>query len=232
MPRFELPQHIFRVGLINKVFTLPNWIYAPFGGRFDDPDGTYRCLYCAEKRYGAFLEKLQRYRPDLATLRELEAIANAAPMEIKPVVPDKFFFENRAARAGVDIAGDLGIFDLATARGMADAHAAIEAATRRSGHVIHDYTAATLLDKNPREFTQAISRVIYEYGYAGIAYRSCYDPDAVCFALFENRYNLNTIAEADILRSDEEFLAASRVHHLEVVIKPVSAPKRHRPHRY
>ena len=70
---------VFRVGYAPDPFAWTPWQYANdgrFDGRWDDPDGTYRTLYVADRLLGCLLEVLADFRPDLELLTALDAIVD------------------------------------------------------------------------------------------------------------------------------------------------------------
>ena len=92
-----LPNSVHRIGRRPEPFAWPDWAYAgvdgTFSNRFDDPLGTYRVLYAATERHGAYVETLARFRPDPVVLAGLDEIA-ADPDEPSPprgVVPNAWF---------------------------------------------------------------------------------------------------------------------------------------------
>jgi hypothetical protein len=198
-------------------WALPDWKYAPFFGRFADPEphAQYRIRYAASKPYGSYVEALQKYRPDLAVLEAIAAVAHTTDPVLGGAVPDDFFARNALASADLVVPADQGLFDLVTGEGMARAHGVISAATRASGCALRDYDASTLLSATTRTFTQALSRVVYEYNlFNGIAYRSRYDPDAICLALFEGGHDFENANYDPIDKKAAELHAACAVHHL------------------
>jgi hypothetical protein len=198
-------------------WALPDWRYAPFSGRFADPeaDAQYRIRYVALKPYGSYVEALQKYRPDLTVLDAMAAVACTTDPLLRPGIPTDFFVKHALATAELLIPGDQGLFDLVTGEGMARAHSAIAAASRASGFALRDYDASTLLSATTRKFTQALSRVVFEYNvFNGIAYRSRFDPDAICLALFEGAHSFENANHGPIDKTSADFRAACTVHHL------------------
>jgi hypothetical protein len=70
---------LYRIGRSPDPWAWPDWADAAadgtFGNRWDDPRSSYRVLYAASDRLGAFIEVLARFRPDphvVAALREIE----------------------------------------------------------------------------------------------------------------------------------------------------------------
>lgn len=59
---------MFRVARAVDPWAWPDWrrsYRGTFGNRWDDPDGMYRVLYANSTRFGAMVETLARFRPDL-----------------------------------------------------------------------------------------------------------------------------------------------------------------------
>ncbi len=206
-----IPQPVYRVGHARNPWSLPDWKYGPFDGRWDDPRATYRVRYVAFERFGAFVERIVRYRFSLEVLESLDASAGPVPVQ---GLPDDWFETNTVGTAIVDYPSDNGLIDLATAEGMAAAHAAIAAASRASSHRLTDYDASTLLSGNPRRFTQELSRYVYDAGFAGIVYRSRFAPDEFCVALFEGRHEVRDDDAREIMRDDADLRQACDLHHL------------------
>ena len=210
MKIYATPDWVFRVARADGPWELAPWLYAPFDGRWDDPEQQYRVRYAGVGRFGAFVERLIRYRPSLDTLAAIAAQENGEAPDIMPGLPPDWFTENAIGAAAIDVPNDNGIVDLVTGDGMAAAYAAVEAARRRAAFALHDYDASTLLSGTPRRFTQALSRIIYDMGFAGIAYRSRFAPEEVCIALFESRHVL-VQEEASTIAIDDEDLRAHAI---------------------
>jgi hypothetical protein len=214
MNTYGLVGALYRIGPETDPWALPNFQRVP-KGRWDDPDQQHRVRYAAFTRYGALVERLQRYRPDLDLLEQLANVNSADQLLLRPGIPPAFFKQLFFGRARLRLAADVGLLDLASAPGMSAAYALIQAASRRAGHGISDYDAATLLSANPRKFTQAISSIVLEdTDFGGIVYRSRFDPDELCVALFDQRHSIEEKWTAEIDRSDPEFRRACDVHHL------------------
>lgn len=219
-----IPQPVNRVGYFENPWSLADWKYGPFDGRWDDPRGTYRVRYVAFGRFGAFVERTVRYRSSLAVLESLNTSAGSVPV---PGLPNDWFQTNTVGTAIVDYPSDNGLIDFATAEGIAAAHAAIAAASRASGHRLTDYDASTLLGANPRRFTQELSRYVYDAGFAGVVYRSRFAPDEFCAALFEGRHDVRDDCAVPIERDDADLLRACDLHHIPH--PPIDVPRSIRP---
>jgi hypothetical protein len=67
IPRFDTepaPDLVFRIARKPDVWRWTDLEYAGHG-RWDDPEGSYRVLYACASAFGAYLEKLAQFRPDL-----------------------------------------------------------------------------------------------------------------------------------------------------------------------
>lgn len=68
---------VFRIARTPDPWAWPAWSQAgpdgTFGNRWDDCAGQFRVLYASSTRYGALLETLARFRPDLAAVADLHA---------------------------------------------------------------------------------------------------------------------------------------------------------------
>ena len=213
MKGYPSPTRVYRVGRAGAPWDLADWKYGPFNGRFDDPDAAYRVRYVALTRVGAFIERLAKNRPDLDALATMAEIAATTPVAV-PTLPREWLDENEVGTAEIDVPHDNGLVDLATGEGMAAAHLAIDAACRRAGYILKDYDASVLLSGTPRAFTQAISRYVFDSGFAGIVYRSRYAPDELCVALFEGRHRLTSTDVTTIVVDDPDLARGCAIHHL------------------
>lgn len=216
MRTFQAPTVVYRVGRAGSSLDLAPWTLAPFDGRFDDPEQEYRVRYVGVSRRGAFIERLAKYRPDLDAIAAINDVQADAPALV-PNLDAGWLDANEIASAAVDVPLDNGIVDLSSGDGMALAYPAIEAAKRRTGRTLHDYDAAVLLSATPREFTQSISRYLFENGFAGIAYRSRFALEELCVAFFEGRHALHKQSVAAIAPDDVDLSAALRLHHVAFV---------------
>jgi hypothetical protein len=72
----------YRIGRHPDPWVWPDWSYAgpdgTFGGRFDDPESSYRVLYTASRPLGAYLESMAWARPDPAVDLDVIAISDPA----------------------------------------------------------------------------------------------------------------------------------------------------------
>jgi RES domain len=207
----EAPGLLYRLGRPPDAWTLPPWEYAgpdgTFDNRYDDPLGLYRVVYASTERYGAFVETLARFRPDLAVVAELEAIASAegdVPTIPAGLVPAEWL-ANRC----------IGVASVTTAR-FADvahsdsiAHLRTALAPRLVHFGLDDFDAGDLRTRVPRALTQEISRHVYDQGFAGLRYPSRLGDDIVNWALFEPPPLQRVVTRAQSLRADDPDLQAA-----------------------
>jgi hypothetical protein len=220
---------LYRIGRSPDPWAWPDWADAAadgtFGNRWDDPRSSYRVLYAASDRLGAFIEVLARFRPDphvVAALREIEG--DDAPL-LPPGSLHVSWLENRM------------IGEASVAGSFADVgHSESLAELRRdlAGRLIHynlpDLDGSAIRLKAPRRLTQEISRYVYEQtteagqrACAGISYLSRLGDELRNWAIFEPATELEALALARdakvtaIAPDDPDFLRALQIHGLERV---------------
>ena len=180
---------VFRLARAPDPWAWPDWSQASldgtFGNRWDDPDGAYRVLYASSTRFGALLETLARFRPDLAVIVGLSEIEGRDdPIAAGTVSPE--WFDNRL----------MGVAELTgTYADIGAASSLSLVRSRLAGRAIHhgltDIDAAAIRLTAPRGFTQDVSRLIYECRtagaepLAGIRYHSRLDDGTSNWAVFE-----------------------------------------------
>ena len=191
-PQPELVQPdgpVYRVARGPDVWAWPDWDYATadgtFGNRWDDPNGEFRVLYASSTAFGALLETLAPFRPDLELLALLEGIDDDHRHVEAGTVPSPWLEERWIGEA--ELTGPY--VDVGAADTLAWLRSRL--ASRATDLGIEEVDAATVRLGAPRAFTQAIARLVYEYqlddgvGPSGIRYRSRYDDDTVNWAMFE-----------------------------------------------
>lgn len=208
------PEAVYRIGRVPEPFAWPDWSYAEldgtFGNRFDDPQSTYRVLYAASERVGAYVETLAHFRPDPAVLAGLDAIAgDDDDDQPTPGVVPRAWFEPRTVGIG-QLSGtyvDLGAAQ--TLRTLRDVLAA-----RIVHYGLEDLDAAAIRSSTPRRFTQEISRTVYEtttddgqQAWDGIAYLSRFGDDLRNWATFEP-HRPTVISTEPVEPNDPAFVAA------------------------
>ena len=180
---------VFRLGRAPDPWAWPDWSQASrdgtFGNRWDDPEGAYRVLYASSTRFGALLETLARFRPDLAVIAGLSEIEGRDEPIAAGTVPREWF-DNRL----------MGVAELTGTYADIGAAASLSLVrSRLAGRAIHhgltDIDAAAIRLTAPRGFTQDVSRLSYECRTAGaeplggIRYHSRLDDGTSNWAVFE-----------------------------------------------
>jgi hypothetical protein len=180
---------VFRLARTPDPWAWPDWSRAEpdgtFGNRWDDPGGTYRVLYASSTVFGALLETLSRFRPDLAVVASLEEIEGEDDLVAAGTVPQEWFGARVIGSAELD-----GLYaDIGAATSLAFLRTQL--AARAIHHGMADVDAAAVRLSAPRGFTQEISRLVYECQttagapFAGLRYGSRLDDDTLNWAIVE-----------------------------------------------
>lgn len=213
---------LYRVGRAPDPLAWPDWQYADpatatFGNRWDDPRGLYRVLHTSASRLGCYLECLSRFRPDPQVVAGLEAIEDNGklpPTAAAGIVPADWAANRMIGR--VDVAK--GIFaDVAASDSLGILNRQMAAVLIEFN--FSELDAATLRLKAPRDFTQRVSRFVFEAStktgdpFSGIYYRSRLGDDIENFALFEGpgRWILANEAKQPIELDDLDLIEALRI---------------------
>ena len=177
---------LYRVARQPAPWAWPDWSTqgpdGTFGNRYDDLEASYRVLYAASQRVGAFVETLARFRPDLEVLAELEQIEGDD--EPPAGVPRTWLGTRMVGEATAQ-----GRFaNVGDARTLATLRTALAASAIHFG--LGEIDAATIRLGAPRQFTQTVSRFVYEQrdeegSFAGIRYGSRLGDQFVNWAIFE-----------------------------------------------
>ena len=180
---------VFRLARAPDPWAWPDWSQAgldgTFGNRWDDSEGEYRVLYTSSTRFGALLETLARFRPDLAVVAGLREIEGEDDALAAGTVPREWF-ERRLMGVG-ELSG--AYVEVGAAASLATIRSQL--AEKALQHGLTDVDAAAIRAAAPRGFTQEVSRFVYgtrtEEGepLAGIRYRSRLDDDTDNWAVFE-----------------------------------------------
>lgn len=179
-------------------------------GRFDDPalqvaysEGEYGVLYLATDPKSAFMEALAGLR---SNLKSRQSVLQGAIMDIND--RNEFESESRGSASvvstewqddwqltGATITTMAPVFDLTDAAAVQFVRDRLAITLVSMG--LTDLDFGHLLSDN-RDLTRAISRWIWslesEEGsplFSGIRYRSRFDPECICIALYENRYTVD-----------------------------------------
>jgi len=220
---------LYRIGRSPDPWAWPDWADAAadgtFGNRWDDPRSSYRALYAASERLGAFVEVLARFRPDphvAAALREIEG-DDAAPLP--PGALHASWLENRLIGEAT-VAGSFA--DVGHSESLAELRRDLGA--RLVHYHLPDLDGAAIRLKAPRQLTQEVSRYVYEQtteagqrAFAGISYLSRLGDELRNWAVFEPGTESEALATARdpkvsaITPDDPDLLRALQIHGLELV---------------
>jgi hypothetical protein len=200
------PELLYRLGRPPDAWALPPWEFAgpdgTFDNRYDDPLGLYRVVYASTERYGAFVETLARFRPDLAVAAEMDTIDGEdgdAPTIPAGVVPGEWL-RNRCMGVA-NVTGHARFADVAHSDSIAHLRTAL--AQRLIHHGLEDFDGGDLRARAPRALTQDISRHVYDQGFAGLRYPSRLGDDITNWALFEPPPLQRVVTKAQQLRADD-----------------------------
>lgn len=181
---------VFRLARAPDPWAWPDWSHAgldgTFGNRWDDAEGEYRVLYASSTRFGALLETLARFRPDLAAVAGLAEIEGDGDALAAGTVPREWF--GRRVMGVAELAGAYA--DIGAAASLATIRSQL--AARALHHGLGDVDAAAIRIAAPRGFTQEVSRLVYGSRgvegepLAGIRYRSRFDDGTDNWAIFES----------------------------------------------
>lgn len=180
---------VFRVGHTPDPWAWPDWSHArpdgTFDNRWDDPEASFRVLYASTTRFGALLETLSPFRPDLGIVAALSEIDGDDDPVAAGTVPGGWFERRLMGIAEVDrILADVGA---ASSLASLRSHLANRGVHYGLAHV----DAAAIRLKAPRRFTQQVSRFVHECRteegshFAGIHYGSRLDDQTYNWASFE-----------------------------------------------
>lgn len=208
------PGRVYRLGRRPDPWAYPNWAFAgedgTFGNRFDDPDSSYRVLYASSQRLGTFVEVLARFRPDPTVVAGLAEVQGDDPHEgLSPGSLPSAWLDQRLVGEGV-LEGTYA--DIGHSRSLA--YLREQLAARLVHYGLEDLDAAAIRLKAPRQFTQEVSRFVYECSeeegarqFDGIRYGSRLGDEFENWAIFEPAQPINSSAEP--LDPDDPHLLAA-----------------------
>lgn len=172
-------------------------------GRFDDPEGKeFSVLYGAAHPTGALLEILQRFRLDLGTAADLERASvvdvvdrddfrKSHPFD-KGLIPKSWAADARLSAARLELQAPL--FDLSSASALQWLRHELAILLVSLG--VDDLDFGEVLSTN-RNLTRGISNWVRgsmnmdgSPAFAGIRFRSRFDPDELCYALYADRFRV------------------------------------------
>jgi hypothetical protein len=218
----------WRVAYEPDPWRFPDWRYASdpgrFDGRWDDPEGRYRVLYAAADPFAAYVEVLADFRPDPAVVAGLEEIEVENDVDEDDGVPPGSVPTSWTRGRVLGQARLSGRYaEVGHSRSLAYLRRELAALVVR--HKLDDLDAATIRLRAPREFTQKVSRFVYECTdeggrpeFHGVVYRSRHGDDLVNFATFEMPDDGAAIVttSATAIDADDEDLRRA-MDHLDLV---------------
>jgi hypothetical protein len=207
------PAQIYRVGRGPDPLAWPDWSRAhddgTFGNRWDDPEGSYRVLYGCSQRLGCFIEILARFRPDPHVVAGLEAVRgpNDGPSLPPGYVPLDWVNKRMIGQVTVD-----GPFaDIGHSESLG--YLRVKLASRIVHFGLSDLDGSAIRTSVPRQFTQEISRLVFECStrskrtFSGVHYLSRLGDEFLNWAIFEG-VPLRSMVRSHIDRSDPDLLTA------------------------
>lgn len=234
----------FGVELSNPVWRVSLKRYTPFSappaalqidGRFDDPlepsgdnDEFYSVLYCSPDPLTAFLESIGMLRPRLGVLSDLladtlltvdERDADSGYQHSLGVVTTNWQAANQLTSG--TIITQAPVFDLTSAAAVQAMRFHLAPSLIALG--LDDLDFSHVLSDN-RDLTRAISRWLWTMTndagkplFSGIRYRSRFDPECICLALYEGRYDVEgEIDLQDITPDTPGFAEAASILRLTI----------------
>jgi hypothetical protein len=180
--------------------------------RFDDPEKRVRTLYCATEKLTCFYEALARFRRDTVTLAGMAAMTPAAD----PSEPDDAGVVTRSWREN-HVLSSARIQLLRGSLVDLDSVAVREEIAHRHSQFLLEYKVPFLdrdvIQGRNRELTQALGKLLYREGAAGLLYSS--KLKGLCAVLFERRARLVPAGHREPLTGHiPEFLQACHDLHL------------------
>jgi hypothetical protein len=186
-------------------------VHCRWQSRFDDPEKRVRTIYCATDRLTCFYEVLAPFRPDATALVEMSA-TGTTPEDVGCI---SMAWRRKHALSPARIQlfrGSLINLDSVPVR---------EQIARRYPWLLQEH-GVDHLDRDAiqgphRELTQALGKLLYREGAAGVLYPS--KLDGICAALFERRARLIPAGRRELLtESIAEFQQAC--DHLHLTFDP------------
>lgn len=216
------PDTLFRVGRKPRVWAWTELKYSG-KGRWDDPKRCYAVLYASGDAFGAYLESLSQFQPDLELVARLKqinknaaglratALAGRVPANWRTIrllgqgVPEGV----SGAFVAVGRAGTLAVLR----RELASVARELDIEDIDAGALRLDYSAKF------RAFTQAVSRFIYEQAeaYGGTFYLGQQGDDVENYAIFQRGADrpVTSQRQSEIALDNEDFLRACRLLNIE-----------------
>lgn len=198
----------YRIGYAPNPWAWTPWEYATggrFAGRWDDPEGVWRTVYCAHTPLACYLEVLAFARPSPQLIADLAEIAVDDNDETNyPSLPPGRLPQAWCSTRILGSGALTGQFAVPTStQSLATLRAQFRRRAIRYG--LDDLDTAALRDGRPRGLTQAISRWIYaptdREGRAidGIEFESRHGDQLRMWALYERSGDPEISPHIDVL---------------------------------
>jgi hypothetical protein len=206
---------LFHIGRNPDPFAWTEWAFVG-AGRFDDPRPvrTFRVLYAAEQRLAAFVETLQKWRPSLEALAAFNAVIPAprddAPEDPFDRIPPDWHLKRSIGT--LLLPPDQRWLDLREHETRETLRAELAPSLWSLG--VDDFDLSDALSRN-RRLTQPIALLALRNGFQGIAYKSRFDANFDCWAIFEGA-RVEPVGRFAILRNDPDLLEAARRFNLQM----------------
>jgi hypothetical protein len=192
--------------------------------RFDDPRGEYRVRYFASTFRGSFLEVIDHFR---AAQDDVEQVIARTPVlpgttdvlsdEPAGLVPDAWLSRQRytvghllAGRAFVDVADAQTLAVLHRSPDIQQVLRSREVREAFGPNVRLDLGTICAVGSVGRMITQAVSQAVFLHPSrpSGICYRTRFDPDEMCWAVFDERTEMEFTTPAPLDYTDPDIRTA------------------------
>ena len=200
--------------------------------RFDDPmidneldQGGFAILYVGTDPKSVFLEVLSQFRKSIS---EMQDLANEMVLDVPDrdrliesggLIPESKLAQSQLATAKLMSVAP--VFDLADPEAVQSLRIHLAPSLIAMG--LNDLDFGELLGSN-RTLTQAISRWIWsmksnsgEPLFSGIRYRSRFDPEGICLALYQDRFSIDGNVTTQPISGDSPgFAGAASILRLKI----------------
>jgi hypothetical protein len=201
---------LFHIGRNPDPFAWAEWQFVG-AGRFDDPKRprSFRVLYAAEQRLASFVETLQKWRPSIEALAALDEVIPAkgggdVPEDLAGLVPTDWHLKRSIGT--LRLLPDQRWIDLREHETRETLRVRLASTLQKLG--VDDFDLSDALSRN-RRLTQSVARFAFEEGFQGITYKSRFDNNFDCWAMFEGA-RFEPMGRFAIMRNDPDFVEAAR----------------------
>lgn len=230
----EISNPVWRVSLKKREPFMPPPAHIQVHGRFDDPmdpsansQELYSVLYGAQTPGAALIESMAGLRPRLGAVEELisqtmltvEEREAATKVQLAAgMVTSNWLDANHLTSGEIGLVAP--VFNLANAEAVQTVRFYLAPSLIAMG--LDDLDFGELLGTN-RTLTQAISRWLWTLEvdpgkpmFSGIRYRSRFDPECICLALYQDRYKVSDTNTQPITPETQGFAEAAATLHLKI----------------